>query len=81
MKDLHRRKEQKYMGMKEIREEFRVVMPHFLKTMVYHKSTSMSFALGHIQNHGKMSKYYICGTLSSCVALCTEQVCGVSDVN
>lgn len=58
-------KGKKNMGKKEIKEEFRVVMPHFLKITIYPKSTSMCFAQSHIQNHRKMSKYYICGSLPS----------------
>lgn len=53
------------MQKKEITEEFRVEMPHLLKIMVYPKSTSMCFVRGHIQNHRKMSKYCISGSLPS----------------
>lgn len=58
-KVLHGRKGKKNMGKKEIKKEFRIVMPHFHKIIVYSKSAYMCFPQGHIQTHRKMSKHHI----------------------
>lgn len=64
MNDSHGRKRQKYTG-KKVKEDFEVMMPHFLKITIYTKSTSVCLTQSHIQNHRKMSKYYICGSIPS----------------
>lgn len=72
-KDLQIRKEKKTIGKKDtINKEFRIVMPHFHKTIVYSKSACMCFAQGHIQKQWKISKYH------TCESLLTQQHCALS---
>lgn len=73
------------MGKKEIKEEFRVVMPHFLK---YHFTQNQLACVLHkvtLRITEKWANTTSVGafplTVAIVAALHTEHVCGISDVN